>query len=89
MASRRTHVVLAHDLVAEIDRVVGKRRRSEFLAEAASRELLRQRQLDALARAAGTWRRADHPELAGGAALAVRRIRLDNERRLRRLRDRV
>lgn len=89
MVTRRTHVVLAHDLVVEIDRIVGKRHRSEFLAEAAARELLRQRQLHALEDAAGAWKRADHPELQRGGALFVRRIRAENDRRLRRLRGRT
>src|SRR3989304_1247745 len=53
MTTRRAHVVIAQELVAEIDRIVGKRQRSEFLAEAAERELRRQRQLEALPAAAG------------------------------------
>lgn len=63
MAARRTHVVLAHDLVSEIDRLVGKRQRSEFLAEAASRELLRQKQLRTLQQARGAWAARSHGDL--------------------------
>lgn len=83
--AQRTHVVLASDLVAEIDRLVGKRRRSEFIAEAAGRELARQRQIHALRRASGAWRDGRHPEVRGGSALHVRRLREENERRISRL----
>ncbi|MBI5489887.1 MAG: hypothetical protein HY905_21305 [Deltaproteobacteria bacterium] len=81
MAVQRTHVVLSKELVEEIDRIVGRRRRSEFIADAAARELLRQRQILALERAAGAWRAADHPEIRS-AALFVRKLRRENERRL-------
>jgi len=86
MAARRMHVVLAEDLVSEIDRLVGKRQRSEFLAEAASRELLRQKQLRALQHTTGAWAGRAHAGLTGPSALFVRRMRVENERRLRRLR---
>ena len=82
MTTRRAHVVIAQELVAEIDRIVGKRQRSEFLAEAAERELLRQRQLEALRAAAGAWTTAGR---RGSSALLVRRLRAENERRLKRL----
>ena len=88
MAILRTHVVLSHSLVSEIDRLVGKRRRSAFLAEAASRELLRQRQARAIERATGAWKDIDHPELRRGSALAIRKLRQDNDRRLTRLHGR-
>ena len=84
MASRRTHVVLATEMVAEIDSLVGKRRRSEFIAEAAAREIARRRQILAIGRAAGAWKAAHHPELAGGSARHVRRPREEGERRIER-----
>jgi len=36
IANRRAHVILAIDLVADIDKLVGKRGRSAFLTELAS-----------------------------------------------------
>ena len=89
MTARRMHVVLAEDLVSEIDRLVGKGQRSEFLAEAASRELLRQKQLRALQRATGAWAERAHAGLTRASALFVRRMRAENERRLKRLRGRA
>ncbi len=89
MAARRMHVVLAEDLVSEIDHLVGKRLRSEFLAEAASRELLRQKQLRALQQATGAWARTARAWPSGGSALFVRKMRAENEARLRRLKGRA
>jgi metal-responsive CopG/Arc/MetJ family transcriptional regulator len=50
----RTHVLLPKDVVEEIDRRVGPRRRSEFLTELAQKELRRRRLLEAFDRAAGS-----------------------------------
>ncbi|MEZ5283970.1 MAG: hypothetical protein R2712_04000 [Vicinamibacterales bacterium] len=70
-------------LVEEIDRVVGKRGRSAFLAQAAEKELRRLRQIAAVEGLSGAWRDKDHPELEErGASRWVRAIRQENERRL-------
>ncbi len=82
MAAARTHVVLPAHLIGEIDALVGKRKRSQFLAEAAAAELQRLRQLRALEAAKGAWRAADHPELRRGAAAWVRQLRQQSDRRL-------
>ena len=68
MSTRRTHIVIPEPLVSEIDRLVGKRGRSEFLAHAAEKELRRLQQIKALENVAGAWRDKDHPELKMGAA---------------------
>ena len=79
--SRRAHVILPVDLVADIDKLVGKRGRSAFITELAQREIKLRRQREALSETAGAWKAADHPELAQGAAAWVRQIRsLDNRR---------
>jgi hypothetical protein len=68
-------------LVADIDKLVGKRGRSAFLTEVAEREIKLRRQREALREAAGAWKEEEHPELAEGAAAWVRQIRaLDDER---------
>lgn len=82
MAAARTHVVLPAHLIDEIDALVGKRKRSRFLAEAAEAELGRRRQLRALEAAKGAWRAADHPELRRGTAAWVRKLRRESDRRL-------
>jgi len=50
MSTRRTHIIIPEPLVNEIDRLVGKRGRSEFLAKAEGKELRRLQQIWALER---------------------------------------
>lgn len=83
MSARRTHIVIPESLVSEIDRLVGKRGRSEFLTQAAEKELRRLQQIKALEGAAGAWKDKDHPELRSGAAQWVRELRKEGDRRLR------
>jgi Arc/MetJ-type ribon-helix-helix transcriptional regulator len=83
MNTKRTQVVLSEELVKDIDRLVGARRRSSFLAEAAEKELLRLRQIEALRVAAGAWKNKDHPELEQGAAKWVRKLRQESESRFK------
>jgi Arc/MetJ-type ribon-helix-helix transcriptional regulator len=85
MNTKRTHVVLAEELVEDIDRLVGARRRSSFLTEAAEKELMRRRQIEALRAAAGAWKDKDHPELKQGSARWVHKIRQDAERRFKKV----
>ncbi len=75
MGNKRTHIVIPEELASEIDETVGKRRRSNFLVEAARRELRRLRMLRALALARGAWRDEDHPELRKGSEQWVRQLR--------------
>jgi predicted nucleic acid-binding protein len=85
MGARRTHIVIPEPLVNEIDRLVGKRGRSEFLAHAAEKELRRLQQIKALEDMSGAWKDKDHPELKAGAAHWVRELRRENERRLQKV----
>lgn len=79
---KRTHITISEDLVAQIDSLVGKRGRSNFLTQAAEKELLRLRQIKALQSAAGAWKDKDHPELKQGAAKWVKTLRQDYDQRL-------
>ena len=79
---RRTHVVLSDQLVKDIDTVVGSRQRSSFLTQAAEKELMRRRQLKALDELV-PWNEEDHPELKQGAAKWVKKLRQENERRVK------
>jgi metal-responsive CopG/Arc/MetJ family transcriptional regulator len=81
MITKRTHVVLEEELVEDIDRLVGRRQRSSFLAEAAKKELMRRRQIEALRAAAGAWKDKEHRELKEGSAKWVRKMRQEGERR--------
>ncbi len=81
----RAHVLIEEELVREIDRFVGKKRRSSFISEAAKKELKRLKQLSLIRRLKGTWKDADHPELAGkeGTYKWVRRLREEDKKSLR------
>jgi hypothetical protein len=73
--TRRAHVILPLDVVAGIDKLVGKRGRSAFLAELAQREIKLRLQREVLLDIAGAWKTEDHPELAHGAASWIKEIR--------------
>ena len=81
--NKRTHVVLSEQLVKDIDTLVGSRQRSTFLTQAAQKEIMRLRQIEALKAAAGAWKDKDHPELKQGSAKWVRKLRQENERRFK------
>ena len=88
MNTKRTHVVLAAQLVKDIDTLVGSRQRSSFLTQAAQRELMRLRQIKALEAAADAWKDKDHPELKQGAARWVQKLRRQDEKRFSKLNSR-
>jgi metal-responsive CopG/Arc/MetJ family transcriptional regulator len=58
----RAHIVLDKELVEEIDRIAGKRKRSQFIEEAVKAKLQRERLGRALKEAAGSLNPADYPE---------------------------
>jgi hypothetical protein len=82
MAGRRAHIILPEELVEEIDQPVGRRGRSGFITRAATAELKRVRQLNALQKAAGSWKDKNHPELAAGAASWISNLRKESDERL-------
>ena len=59
--NKRTHVTISEQLV-NIDGLVGSRRRSSFITEAAEEKLTRYRQMAAIKAAAGAWKDKDHPD---------------------------
>jgi len=81
----RAHVIIEEDIVKEIDRLVGKKKRSNFISEATKKELKRIKQLSLIKNLKGTWKDEDHPELAGkeGTHKWVRRLRGEDEKALR------
>jgi len=81
--NRRTQVVLSDRLVRDIDALVGARQRSTFITQAAEKELMRRRQIQALKAARGVWKDEDHPELQRGSARWVRKLRQESERRFK------
>lgn len=80
----RTHVLLPKRLVEAIDDLVGQRRRSRFLAEAAQEKLERRRQLEALQAVAQSHAEVEVPEWETPelAAEWVAQLRADGDQRL-------
>jgi len=85
MATKRAHVILPDDLVRQIDKIVGARGRSAFLADLARREIKRRRLLEILKSDEPIWKDEDHPELKEGAAEWVRKMRAESEARFERI----
>jgi len=59
--NQRTHIVIPQDLAQEIESLVGKRGRSQFLTSAAWKEVRRLRVLSALKTASGAWQKRLKP----------------------------
>jgi hypothetical protein len=81
MATQRAHIVLPEDLIAEIDSAVGPRGRSAFLVETARAELRRRNLLAFLRSDHPAWQEQDHPELSGGSAAWVSKLRKESDLR--------
>jgi hypothetical protein len=86
LATRRAHIILPEQLVEDIDRMVGRRRRSSFIAQTIETELMPLRQLATIEQAAGSWKSQNHPELAQGAAHWVSGLRQESDQWLDRIR---
>ncbi len=62
----KAHLAIPEDILAEVDKVAGKRRRSLFIVEAAREKLERERFLKVLEATGGAWSDKKHPELKAG-----------------------
>ena len=82
MLPKRTHIVVPPGLVAEIDALVGKRARSKFFVEAASREVRRRKQFNVIKETFGCLK-GDNPEWERGSLHWVRKVRREWDRRLK------
>lgn len=75
----KAHLVFPEDLLKSIDKLVGKRKRSKFVVEAARKELKRIQFLQALQETAGSWKDEEHPELVKKGTYRWVRERRDEE----------
>lgn len=80
----RAHMILPDELIAEVDSLVGPRKRSHFVAEAVADKLRRERLMAAAEAAAGSLVGVDIPgwETSDSAHEWVRRGRREADRRL-------
>jgi len=83
MSTSRTHITLPKEILTDLDRLVEKRSRSRFIAEAVRSALLIARQKEALRNAVGSWKDKDHPELKAGTAAWVGKLRRESEARFK------
>lgn len=84
MIENKAHLIFPSDLLKEIDKLVGKRKRSKFVAEAAIKELKRLKLSKAIEEAAGSWKDEDHTELVEkGTSGWVRELRKEKEKRVK------
>ena len=60
----KAHLVFPQELLAEVDKIAGKRKRSLFIVEATLEKLQRERFLRVLEKTKGSWTDKAHPELA-------------------------
>lgn len=59
----KAHLVLPREILEEVDKIAGKRRRSLFIAEATQEKLERDQFLKTLEETKGAWTGKNHPEL--------------------------
>jgi hypothetical protein len=81
----RTHIILSDSLITEIDRLVGKRKRSRFVEEAVREELKKRVLLNELKNIAGVLSSGEYPdwETPDMTAAWVRELRQRDEERRR------
>ncbi len=79
----RTHVVIPKDLLEEVDKLVGSRRRSEFLTAAVAEKVARLKLRQAAHKLGGSLEHTDIPgwETSESSADWVRNLRRESEER--------
>jgi metal-responsive CopG/Arc/MetJ family transcriptional regulator len=88
----RVHIVMPDELIEELDKIVGKRQRSEFVTSAVEVALKRRRRAEAAERFAGSLRDSNTPGWESSEAIVewVRALRHspDDDALVERLRER-
>ena len=59
----KAHLVIPHEVLEEVDRIAGKRKRSLFITEATREKLERELFLRTLEETGGAWTDKNHPNL--------------------------
>ncbi|PIR71658.1 MAG: hypothetical protein COU43_01335 [Candidatus Nealsonbacteria bacterium CG10_big_fil_rev_8_21_14_0_10_37_25] len=76
--NNKTYLVFPRELSETIDKLLGKRKRSQFVVEATKEKLAKEKFARAMKRAAGCWKDKDYPEF---------RTKKDVDRYIRKLRE--
>lgn len=85
MISIKTQVVFPENVLSDLDRVIRKRERSDFIVQAVQEKLQRLKLQESFQKAAGIW--MDHPEMQTDSQVEkyVKRLRGADTRRVRRV----
>ena len=59
----KAHLVFPQDVLQEVDKIAGKRKRSFFIVQATREKLQRERFLSVLKETKGAWTDKSHPDL--------------------------
>lgn len=59
----KAHLVIPTEILEEVDKIAGKKKRSLFIAEATREKLEKERFLKTLEETHGVWTDQNHPEL--------------------------
>ena len=59
----KAHLVIPAEILSEVDKIAGKKKRSLFIAEATREKLEKERFLKTLEETHGAWTDQNHPEL--------------------------
>ena len=59
----KAHLVIPHEVLEEVDKIAGKRKRSLFITEATREKLERELFLRTLEETKGAWTDKNHPDL--------------------------
>jgi len=62
----KAHLVLPREILEEVDKITGKRKRSFFIEEATREKLEKERFLRTLEETKGAWSDHSHPDLKKG-----------------------
>jgi hypothetical protein len=83
----KAHLVIPQEILDEVDHVAGKRKRSQFIAQATKEKLDRERFIKTLEETRGTWTEARHPDLRrpGDMETYIRKARDSFQQRTERL----
>lgn len=89
VTKNKTHLVFHRELLEMIDKIVGKRKRSQFVIEATKDKLAREKFAKALKEAAGCWTDKNHPDLMTKRDVEryVRNLRKSANKRLKEIYD--
>jgi hypothetical protein len=83
MAQKRAHFFIPEDLLAAIDKIVGKGKRNSLVVEILGHEIRRRRLMQILGDEEPIVKSEDHPEWKDGAYAWVRQMRDDDDKHTR------